>query len=68
MKTEKLLKQLSVCINDVRDKDLKEEMSKLIIDLSKNINEMAERYWFLVKNQKVLKVISKKNKQINNNK
>ena len=60
MKTEKLLKQLSVCINDVRDKDLKEEMSKLIIDLSKNINEMAERYWFLVKNQKVLKVISKK--------
>ena len=60
MKTEKLLKQLSVCINDVRDKDLKEEISKLIIDLSKNINEMAERYWFLVKNQKVLKVISKK--------
>ena len=52
MKTKELLKQLSVCINDVSDKNLKEEMSNLLIDLLNNINEMAERYWFLVKEKK----------------
>ena len=50
MKTKELLKQLSDCINDVRDSNLKEEMTNLLIDLSKNIDEMAKRYWFLVKN------------------
>ena len=50
MKTKELLKQLSDCINDVRDPDLAKEMSNILIDLSKNINEMAKRYWFLVKN------------------
>lgn len=49
MKTEQLLKQLSVCINDVRDPNLKEEMTNLLIKLSLITNEMAERYWFLVK-------------------
>ena len=65
IKTKELLKQLSDCINDVRDPNLKEEMTNLLIDLSNNINEMAERYWFLVKNkknQKVPKAILTKNK------
>ena len=52
MKTEELLKQLSVCINDVRDKNLKEEMINLLINLSLIINELSERYWFLVKEKK----------------
>ena len=50
MKTKELLKQLSDCINDVRDPNLAEEMTNILIDLPKNINEMAKRYWFLVKN------------------
>ena len=58
MKTEELLKQLSECINDVRDPNLAKEMSNALIDLSLIINEMAERYWFLVKEKKSKKLKS----------
>ena len=53
MKTEQLLKQLSVCINDVRDPNLKEEMINFFTDLSLIITEMSKRYWFLVKEKKI---------------
>ena len=52
MKTEQLLKQLSVCISDVHDPTLKKEMTNLLTNLTLIINEMAERYWFLVKKLK----------------